>query len=254
MIFRILMFGVLDSLIMTGGKFFRRINGIIDTTRAPDCYFNRAVYGKKEGLNFALLPASSFTIPFTRRAFVDDKTAIAFVLPRLPVLPEPKVMGNFLKEHSKRLLDEIYLKKYENLEIRCHSLPGMMGLWLASQDSKRERRIKKLTLVSCASDFSVDSWNSPSTSDIFKEARRRGYTLEDYKRELKEFDFESYGLGLKDCEIELHHGNWDGMVPFEMGVRLRDRLKSVGNKPNVFVYPGHDHTSTLVAYALRNRK
>lgn len=247
------MFGLLDSLIMFGGRNYRRIAGIADTTRAPDYYLNRGVYGKKEGLNITLLPASTYTFSFTRKAFIDDKTAMAFVLPRLPVLPEPKVMGDFVKEHSKRLLHQIYSRGYDNLEIRSHSLPGMIGLWLASQDSKMEKRIKKLILVSCASDFSVDSWNSPSTSDIFREARKRGYKLEDYKRELKEFDFENYGPNLKDCEIELHHGTWDRMVPFEMGVRLRDRLRAVGNNPEFVVYPGHDHTSTLIAYASKKK-
>src|SRR3989339_1044702 len=248
------MFGILDKLIMVGGTIYRKVEGIIDIPAAPDYYFNYNLLGKRDNLNFALLPVSTYTFSLTRRAFIDDKTALTFVLPRLPILPEPKVMSNFIREHSKRLLDEIYSREYKNLEIRGHTVSSIIALWLASQDSRMERRIKKLVLLSSPSDCSIDSWNCPSTQDIYCEARRRGYCLEDYRRELADFDFENYGSGLKDCEIEIHHGTRDKMIPFEMGMRLVDRLKSVGNNPDVVVYPGHDHTSTLVAYALRRSK
>lgn len=115
-----------------------------------------------------------------------------------------------------------------------------------------ETGAKRLISVVPGSRLAESLWRSNATKKEVMEAKKRGFTFEDFQKELSPFDPIRYVPSLSG-RVDVFLGRYDRMIPYALGKELADELERSAKARSgldVMVHTSRfgDHSSTAYGF------
>jgi hypothetical protein len=189
---------------------------------------------------FCFLPAIAYDKSFLRNSVLPSNNASRIIFK----LPFPSIVIN--PREIRKYFDKIYgqaLSAYENMNGSVSVLGVSLGNAPAFKFANAVDCERLLSVVPGESIFDGIEHGS-ATKHIYQSGLEKGYTSEDFKSALDEYNPGNNISNLPE-NIEIHLGKWDNIVPYRHGKRLVTKIRKSGKVPIVTTRKFLGHVATI---------